>query len=302
VCAGGITWSGLVMSLPETLIQKTFFSQRIRTRNQDFRIVAENPMIGTVNRRELGSHMAERAVSHGAELRTGCRVVAIEADRLHFTDGRRLFEVGYDFLVGADGSNSKVRTFLGLDAPSRQCGIGIHYLVPESGEEMVWNFNTSLFGSGYSWIFPHRSYSSVGAYLPDSSMTPLQLKQNLDRWLDDRGIKTAGCRFEADKINVDYRGWQFGNRYLVGDAAGLPSPLTGEGINPAWVSAESVASIIAAPDYRPENLYGIIKKHRKHRTMSRIAGRSWLYSLVLSELSALLLRSRMIGFNTFEMA
>ena len=302
VCAGGVTWGGLIRSLPDELIQKTFTSQRIRTRHQDFRINGEKPMIGTVNRHELGSYMAESAVRHGAELRTGCRVVAIEADRVHFADGECSYEVGYDFLIGADGSNSRVRKFLGIDTSPAHCGTGIHYLVPDGGQEMVWNFNNSLFGSGYSWIFPHRSHASVGAYLPDASMTPLHFKKNLDTWLDDWMIGTTGCRFEADKINIDYRGWQFGNRYLVGDAAGLASPLTGEGINPAWVSAETVASMIIDPDYAAENLTRIIKRHRIHRTMCRIAGRSWVMSLVLSEFSALLLRFRMIGFDKFEMA
>jgi geranylgeranyl reductase len=302
VCAGGITSGGLFRTLPEKLIQKTFTSQTIRTRHQDIKIHDERPMIGTVNRRELGSHMAELAVRHGAELRTGSRVLSIDEDRVHFTDGGRSHEVGYDFLVGADGSNSKVRKFLGLDPSAPLCGIGIHYLVPNGGPEMVWNFNPSLFGSGYSWIFPRRSCASVGAYLPDTSMTPLHLKNNLESWLADRKIAITGCRFEADKINIDYRGWQFGNRYLVGDAAGFASPLTGEGINPAWVSAEAVASMITDPDYVPDNLARIIKRHRIHRTMSRIAGRSWLLSLVLSEFSALLLRFRMIGFDKFEMA
>ena len=133
-------------------------------------------------------------------------------------------------------------------------------------------------------------------------MKPLLLKKNLHRWLVEQKIRTDGCRFEADKINIDYRGWRFGNCYLVGDAAGLASPLTGEGINPAWVSAEAVAATITESDYQPEQLTRIIKRHHTHRTMSGIAGRSWLMSLMLSEFSALLLRFKLIGFEKFEMA
>ena len=133
-------------------------------------------------------------------------------------------------------------------------------------------------------------------------MAPRLFKKNLDRWLVDQEIRTDGCRFEADKINIDYRGWRFGNRYLVGDAAGLASPLTGEGINPAWVSAEAVAATITEVDYQPEHLQRIIKRHLTHQTMSRIAGRSWLMSVLLSEFSALLLRFKLIGFEKFEMA
>ena len=302
VCAGGITCGGLISTLPKKLIQKTFSSQRIRTRYQDFQLHAATPMICTVDRRDLGGYIAEQALTHGAELKTGCRVIDINADQVSFSDGNRDYQVNYDFLVGADGSNSKVRKFLGLDTPPTKHGIGLHYLVADGGQEMVWNFDSALFGNGYSWIFPHRSCASVGCYLPDNRMAPLQLKKNLDRWLGDKRIETDGCRFEADKINIDYRGWRFGNRYLVGDAAGLASPLTGEGINPAWVSAEAVAATIVNPDHQPEPLYRVIKRHYTHRSMSRIAGRSRTLSLVLSEFSALLLRFKMIGFEKFEMA
>ena len=302
VCAGGITWGGLISTLPEKLIQKTFSSQRIRTTYQDFQIDATTPMICTVNRCDLGGYMAELALKHGAELKTGCRVVDIDANQVSFSDGHDDHQVSYDFLVGADGSNSKVRKYLGLDTTPTKHGIGLHYLAADGGTEMVWNFNSELFGSGYSWIFPHQSCASVGCYLSDNSMAPLQLKKNLDRWLGDQRIETVGCRFEADKINIDYRGWRFGSRFLVGDAAGLASPLTGEGINPAWVSGEAVAATIVDPDHQPEHLHRVIKRHHTHRTMSRIAGRSRVLSLVLSEFSALLLRFKMIGFEKFEMA
>ena len=302
VCAGGVTWGGLINSLPEHLIENAFSSQTIRTRYQNIVIGEQKPMIATVNRRQLGIHMADLATRSGAELITGARVETIGEDRVYFSDGDRSYQACYDFLVGADGSSSKVRKFLGIDDDTSRCGIGLHYLVADGGKEMVWNFNGELFGSGYSWIFPHRSCASVGTYLADNSISPLQLKNNLEGWLDDRGINTGGAIFEAEKINIDYRGWSFGSRFLVGDAAGLASPLTGEGINPAYVSAEAVAHSIVDPSYGAENLIRIIKTHHRHRIMSSTASRSKFLSRVLSELCVLLLRSKMIGFNKFEMA
>ena len=302
VCAGGITWGGLINSLPDTLIQKKFSSQKVRTRYQNILVCGSEPLIATVNRSELGLYMAERAADHGAEIILGGRAEVILEDRVRYTVEGRSYEVHYDFLVGADGSSSKVRKFLGIDESAPQCGIGIHYLVSGAGDDMVWNFNADIFGSGYSWVFPHRHSASVGAYLGDSSIPPHQLKKRLDEWLDDQGIELIGARFEADKINIDYRGWSFGPRFLIGDAAGLASPLTGEGINPAIVSAEAVASKIIDDSHVPNGIERIISKHRKHQTLRKTAGRSRLLSLVLSELSGLLLRTRIIGFDKFEMA
>lgn len=302
VCAGGITWGGLMNSLPEKLIQRIFSTQTIQTRYQHTSIGGAEPMIATVNRLDLGAHMAERAACHGAELITGARAAHISDECITFTSGGHSYQARYDFLVGADGSNSKVRKFLGIDPTPSHCGVGLHYLVSDAGQEMVWNFDADSFGSGYSWVFPHRNSASVGAYLSDGSLSPLQLKKNLDRWVNDRGIDKTGARFEADKINVDFRGWSFGTRFLIGDAAGLASPLTGEGINPALVSAEAAARRIIDGTYEDDNLKRIINRHRSHRTMSRIAGRSRFFSLILSELSSFLLRHKIIGFEKFEMA
>lgn len=302
VCAGGITTGGLIKALPKSLIQRTFSSQTIRTRYQHLVIDESGPIIGTVNRRELGTYMAAEAAGSGAEIITGARAANVSDDRVIYILGDRSYEARYDFLVGADGSNSKVRKFLGIDSSPPICGIGLHYLVGDGGDKMVWNFNANSFGSGYSWIFPHRDTASVGAYLAGGSISPLQLKKNLDRWLVEWGINSGDGRFEADKINIDYRGWAFGSRFLVGDAAGLASPLTGEGINPALVSAEAVAASIIDPSASSDNLQRIIRRHRSHRTIGRIADRSRLLALVLSELSGLLLRFRVIGFDKFEMA
>lgn len=302
VCAGGITKGGLINALPQSLIQRAFSSQTIITKYQHLVIDATGPMIGTVNRRELGTHMAGEAAASGAEIITGARADTVSDDRVIYILGDRSYEAYYDFLVGADGSSSKVRKFLGIDSSAPHCGVGLHYVVGDAGDKMVWNFNADSFGSGYSWIFPHRDYASVGAYLADGSISPLQLKKNLDRWLGDWDINPADGRFEADKINIDYRGWAFGSRFLIGDAAGFASPLTGEGINPALVSAEAVAAAIITPSAGPDNLQRIIRRHRSHRMMSRTAGRSRLLALVLSELSGLLLRFGIIGFDKFEMA
>ena len=302
VCAGGITRGGLLSSLPKTLIQRSFLQQEIQTRYQRVIISDQQPMVATVNRLDLGTYMAERATQKGAELITGARASTFENRRLFFSAQDQEFEVHYDYLVGADGANSRVRSFLGLANPARSGGVGMHYLIEETGAEMVWNFSSELFGSGYSWIFPHRDYASVGAYLADGSIRPSQLKKNIEKWLRHLNLKVEGARFEADKINVDYRGWNFSPRFLIGDAAGIASPLTGEGIYPAIVSAEAAAYAILDRSFKPTQLERLISRHRSHRMMSTMAGHGRFFSFILSELCAILLRYKIIDFKRFEMA
>lgn len=302
VCAGGITRGGLLSSLPKTLIQRSFLQQKIQTRYQQVVVSDQQPLVATVNRVDLGALMAERAMRKGAELITGAWASTFDNRRLLFSTQGKDFEVHYDYLVGADGSNSKVRSSLGLAQSGRSGGIGMHYLIEKAGAEMVWNFSAELFGSGYSWIFPHRDHASVGAYLADGSIRPLQLKKNIEKWLRNLNLKAEVARFEADKINVDYRGWNFSPRFLVGDAAGLGSPLTGEGINPAMVSAEAVAHTILDRSFKPTQLEHLISRHRSHRMMCTMAGGGRFFSLILSELCATLLRYKIIDFKRFEMA
>ncbi len=145
VCAGGITWGGLINSLPDTLIQKKFSSQKVRTRYQNILVCGSEPLIATVNRSELGLFMAERAAGCGAEIILGGRAETIIEDRVRYTVGGRSYEAHYDFLVGADGSSSKVRKFLGIDASAPECGIGIHYLVSDGGDRHDLEFQCRFF-------------------------------------------------------------------------------------------------------------------------------------------------------------
>lgn len=302
VCAGGITQGGLLSALPQALIQRSFQQLTIRSRYQQVSVSEQQPMIATVNRVELGTHMAEIASREGVEIITGALANKFENHKFCFTSQDKEYEAHYDYLVGADGSNSKVRSSLRLDSSARSGAIGMHYIVDEAGTEMLWNFSADLFGSGYSWIFPHRDYTSAGAYLADGSITPLQLKKNLDKWLKGLNLSTDGGRFEADKINADYRGWNFAPRFLIGDAAGMASPLTGEGINPAIVAAEAVAHTIIDSSFKPAQLERLISRHRSHRIIGKTAGCGRFLSFILSELCTALLHFKIIDFKRFEMA
>ena len=70
VCAGGITWNGLIRLVPEALIEAAFPEQHIVTGRQRAVVAEANPIVATVNRERLGQWMAQRAAAAGADLRT----------------------------------------------------------------------------------------------------------------------------------------------------------------------------------------------------------------------------------------
>lgn len=301
VCAGGITWHGLLKHVPAHLIERSFPEQVIVTPRQQGVVAEKDPIIATINRKRLGQWMAAQAQEAGVTVLTATRAVAL-AERqatLEAADGRRI-TLGYDHLVGADGSNSLVRRFLGL--PSAAMGVGVQSMHPGSLPRMEWHLAPRLFGSGYGWIFPHGEDCSVGVYGNARHLTARTLKERLLRWAAAQGLELDPATFRAGLVNYDYRGVRFGRIWLVGDAAGLASGLTGEGIYPALVSGQTVARMILDPDYPGNELAKLAIQHRRHRQMATLAGRGGRLCALLMEAMVALLRLKVIDFHSLEMA
>ncbi len=296
VCAGGITWHGLIRQVPRQLIQRTFPEQHIFSNWQKICFRKQKPVIATVSRKDLGRWMMEEAVMEGALVRTGCYARTISDRSLAVTDEQgNDFTLHFDHLVGADGSASLVRRYLKI--PTDWTGVGINYQVPGQYKRMEWHLNTPLFGSGYGWIFPHRKSVSIGAYALRKSITPERLNRNLVTWAAARGFDLGRTPPRAERVNFDYRGCQFGNFWLVGEAAGLASGLTGEGINPAIISGAEVARKIIDPAYESEPIAEMTRKHQRHMQIVKMASRSKLLCTLLMESLVLLLRMKLVDFQ-----
>ena len=180
-------------------------------------------------------------------------------------------------------------------------GVGINYQIKGCHSEMEWHLNSRFFKNGYGWIFPHRETVSIGAYVDRQVMDARTLKEQLLRWAQSQGFDLSRERGRAEYINYDYRGWQFGQTFLVGDAAGLASGLTGEGIYPAIVSGEEVAQKILDPQYESTVMPQLIRNHHIHSRMVRLTSNPVLNTLT-GEMMARALLSGIINFKRLEMA
>ncbi len=309
VCAGGITWNGLLQKV-EDLPQRKFYDQYIITPFQKAVITRPSPVIATINREKLGRYMHEKATRAGAEvlmehLVTGTTENALTANCKKTGRQRKL---RYSFLVGADGSTSTVRKYLQL--PVARTGIGINYMVPGHITDMEWHLDPQLFGSGYGWIFPHQDQCSFGAYADSSALSAKQLHKNFLIWCQQKGINLKDARPTAGTVNFDYKGDSFNNIFLAGDAAGLASGLTGEGIYPAIVSGQKIASTITKAKhgfeedeycYYLKQFSYLVKNNRRHAKMARLAGKSKILAAILAEMSCLALRTGILDFDSAEM-
>ncbi|MEA1937253.1 MAG: NAD(P)/FAD-dependent oxidoreductase [Patescibacteria group bacterium] len=258
ICAGGITVKvkeeGL-LSLQN--VDKTFCSIKLYFSNICRKLNSSDSFVATINRGKLGKIMLEKAVRNGAEVKTGTEVKEIKDDSV-VANGQ---EIKYNYLIGADGSNSLVRKFLGLK--TKKLFVTLQYTIPQNTqkfEEMECFFDSKLPG-GYFWIFPHQDCAIVGCgYYPKFlKRKRIDLKKHFKEWLKNQQIKTDGLKLESFPINFDYQGYQFGNKFLIGDAGGFASGLTGEGIYFAMISGREVAKKIIDPRYNCLRVSKILK-------------------------------------------
>ena len=296
VCAGGITWSGIKNRVPANLIEKSFYEQQVFTNWQQAVISSHEPLVSTLDREVFGQWMLQEALAAGVEVRTSTMVKSFTDNRLQ--TGSEEFE--FRFLVGADGSSSTIRRLLNI--PTHKVGVGINYFVPGDFPTMEWHLNDKFFANGYGWVFPHRHSASIGAYADRQSMTPARLKKNFHLWAEKRGINLGQAKMSSALINNYFRGWRFGNCFLVGDRAGLASALTGEGIYQAIVSGEEVALTILNPDHDSLTMNKLLARHNLHSRMVSLTSTNRLTCRIVTEATVLALRNGLIPFSALEMA
>ncbi|MDD2463630.1 MAG: NAD(P)/FAD-dependent oxidoreductase [Desulfobulbus sp.] len=301
VCAGGITWHGLINLLPETLIERAFPEQSICSDRQHLVIRESNPIIATISRENLGQWMAKEAQKAGVCIRTATRLITCtQHEATVETEGRGQMTLHFSHLVGADGANSRVRKLLAV--PTELGGLGLNAMIDGSFPRMEWHLRPALFGSGYAWIFPHADKCSVGAYADQSLFSATHLKTQLLHWCGEQKLSLEPGAIRAGLVNYDYRGVRFAKGFLVGDAAGLASGLTGEGIYPALISGQVVARMILDPHYPALELKRLVRRHQQHRQMVQLAGRYPRLGSLLTEALLVLLRWHIIDFHKLEMA
>lgn len=284
VCAGGLTNKDFTFDIPEELLEGSFDTHLIHTPHFNSVIKTEKPLVYTVSRHSLGQWQAKQAIKAGVEIMTESCITKITDEKVIVNN---TMEIPYNYLIGADGSNSIVRRYLGLN--SEKLIMAMQYIIPQTFKNMEWFLDNKYFGCGYGWIFPHGKYASIGCGCEMKSLTTKQLKENFHKWLENQHIEINGSKFEAHIINFDYRGYKFGNKFLVGDAGGFTSGLTGEGIYSGMLSGEEIAKMIIDENFHSEKLEELLKQKERHEKLLRIMEKSgWLRNLEFDILGLLL--------------
>ncbi len=296
ICAGGLTGSDLeYLKLPDSLLGHKFTEAIFNTPWQKYKINMGKFLVYTVDRKDLGQWQLAKLKKTGAVVRTEARVTQIEKD-LVIVNGKE--KIGFKYLVGADGSSSLVRRFLGVKAGI--IGIAIQYIIPGNKyKDFEYFVDSSLFKAWYAWIFPHKNYVSIGTGGDPRHISSKELRENFAKWLDRKGIDVAGLEIQGCPINFDYQGYKFGNIFLAGDAAGLASGLTGEGIYQALISGEEIAKSIIDENYVSGKIDKLAEDQKKHHQVLDFFIRSGSFRKIEFEVIVLLVKSYWFLRNLF---
>ncbi|MCH8815495.1 MAG: NAD(P)/FAD-dependent oxidoreductase [Chloroflexi bacterium] len=263
-CGGGVTLraaSELDIDLTPVIEQTVFgarFSLRLR---KGFDRQFEKPLSYMTQRARLDSYLAECAAKAGAEFHDGEAVRAINPQQVPVvrTDhGTYTSQV----LIGADGANGVVAAATGL-RPGAEHAVALEGNLPASGDLLEdWHDHIGMdlgdVAGGYGWVFPKGDHLNVG--VGGWSYAGSMLRPKLARLARSHGFdpdKLEHLRGHRLPLRVPGTAIADGRVALVGDAAGLIDPLTGEGIHMAFASGRLVAeSAISLLTGEVDNLSG----------------------------------------------
>lgn len=265
ICAGGLTRKCFNhLKLPDYLIERTYQRIIFQTPFDKTTLRFGEDFLYTINRKNLGQWQLEKLrADKNIKIRTEATVTKFGKDYIIINNSEK---IGYKYLVGADGSNSAVRRFLGIK--TKWMGIAFQYIVPGRKYKDIQIFlNSRLFGAWYAWIFPYRNSASIGYGCFPIVISPQKAKENFFRWTKAQKISLSQGKYQAATINCDYRGYEFGRVFLAGDAAGLVSGLTGEGIYQALISGEEIAKLILNSSYQCEGIKKVRAEIRIHKIL-----------------------------------
>ncbi len=253
-CGGGLTGRALrhapcsVEAVVEHVVDR--FVLRVGY-GRRFARTSRAPLIEMTQRRRLDLHLVEQAAAAGADLRDGVRV-ELDADGRASVDGS---PIHVSFLVGADGANGIVARSSGLGdgivcAVALEGNVDRDELRTEPYQGSAW-IELGVVPGGYGWVFPKGDHANlgVGGRIGEGP----RMRAHLERLARVHGVDPTALR--------DVRGHRLpmrrpgtsptrGRVLLVGDAAGLVDPLSGDGLYEAFVSAGLAAEAILAA--RPE--------------------------------------------------
>ena len=242
-CGGGLSLSAFnEFGISRTIIKKEINRIRIispKGESLDIDLIGHSLTI--IERSEFDNTLRNRAEEKGAKVIEG-EFLNLTHDtnyRVEAIIGEALCEIVSEYIIAADGVNSKVRKAIGLK-PCQTIFAAYETIKEMQTETCEFWFGSSHAPYSYSWVFPAVEGISIGT----GSFEPGIISTLLEKFKNRKGIVPEGKK-RIYRIPVWTGDLYNKNKILfAGDAAGHVLPLTYEGIYYAMKAGEFAAKAI----------------------------------------------------------
>jgi flavin-dependent dehydrogenase len=230
----------------EPVVEHVVAAVDLRLRyGRTFARASGEPLVYMTQRKRLDHFLVQKAVEAGAELREGVKVGDLEVR----PSGVSVEGVEADVLIGADGVNGVTARALGLGG-NRVVGVALegnlsYANMDRSAYEGRLALELGVVPGGYGWVFPKGDHANfgVGGWEEEGP----RLRDHLRRLCEAHGVS-------FDDLE-ELRGYRLplreprstmacGRALLVGDAAGLIDPVSGDGMFEGFLSSQYAAEAV----------------------------------------------------------
>jgi len=258
VCSAGLTAKSLRCIMPDSKPCKISRKIKMGTEKKSLLIDFEQVFMQSYSRKEIEETLLHPLLkSPNIKILFNQHVLGIEKDKIITRTGQFTFKR----LVGADGAFSLVRRHLKI--PAEKKAAIYHILKPGAPDYDEFYFLPETFPKGFGYVFSRKIddqiYTIIGGV---TDMPNPSLKTDVEQWIKKTfGIDAHQYKTESTLGNYDYRGWHFGNIFLIGEAAGLVDPVIGEGMYYAHETGKACGGYLL---------------HGNDRYMKKILRRLWV--------------------------
>ena len=265
LCAGALTQrvTGLLDFDIDPVVERLFSGGRVYSSSGDCLELRRNKYSGyLVKRAVFDSFLLDKAKDAGVEVAEGSKAVGVEQTR----SAVRVLTLGDSYkaqlLVGADGVNGTVAKQVGVrtrwksdavalciaaDIPIEEDEINRCMSFSDADHSIGLDLHFGVVERGYGWCIPKKEELNIGIGCRMDKAANLR-----DRWRafvkrveERKGLSLDYPRYTAFRVpfGPPKNAYVARRTMIVGDAAGLVSPVSGEGIFYAIKSGQLAASV-----------------------------------------------------------
>jgi len=246
-CGGGLSLNAFTeLNIPKATIRKEVKKiQLVSPAGKILDIDLKGGNLAIVERGEFDRVLRQRAEEQGVNI-IEAEVTGLTQHKTYTVEaisGEEKYEIASEYVIAADGINSKMRTILGIKTSRAFFTVSEHIKGIHTDCCEFW-FGSAHAPRAYSWVFPSGEGISIGT----GSFEQGKMNDLYAAFKEKRGVTANGSKrvyripvWTGDLYNRD-------KVLFTGDSAGQVLPLTYEGIYYAMKAGEFAAKAIIEND------------------------------------------------------